>query len=320
MPAVRSTREEPEAEREAIERTPLLIHSLAQFGEATRRPLEIAQPRSIVEIGGEGGKFTAALLDFATRNDGTLTTVDPDPSADLRRIAESGASMRLIEEPSPGALDQIEPSDLYVVDGDHNYAVVRAEVDKILAATTDQGRPTLVILHDVCWPCARRDFYYAPELLDPTEVHLNSFTAGMTRDSGDLVEGRGYRGSGSFSIASHAGGERNGVLTAVEDAIADREGLELHVIQAIFGLGFLFPADAGWAAELRDFLSPLSESDLVPTLEQNRLALYLQILDLQSELERRTVQYNNHLAILEGQIGRRPEGGLRVDEFQKVVE
>ncbi|HTR76437.1 MAG TPA: class I SAM-dependent methyltransferase [Solirubrobacterales bacterium] len=318
MPAVRSTRDEPEAEREAIERTPLLIHSLAQFGEATRRPLEIVEPRSIVEIGGEGGKFTAALLDWATEHNGTLTTIDTDPSAELRRLDGQSDAMRLVEQPSPDSLDEIEASDLYVIDGDHNYAVVNAEVDKVLAATTDQGRPTLLVFHDVCWPWARRDLYYSPESLAEMDVHPHSFTAGLTRESVEPQEGRGYRGNGTFAIAETSGGERNGVLTAIEDAISHRQGLDLYVVQAIFGLGFLFPTDAPWAGEMRSFLRPLVESDLIPTLEQNRLALYLQILDLQSALERRTIQYNSHLAILEGQVGRAPGDELRVAGFEEV--
>jgi hypothetical protein len=301
MQPVRSTPAQPEAEREAIERTPLLIHSIGQYGEISHRPLDIVAPRRIVEIGGEGAGFTVTMAEWARGHGAELTTIDPAPSAKLRDLAEHHAELTLVEGFSPGALAEIEPADLYVIDGDHNYHVVRGELEAILSATADHGKPVLCMLHDVAWPCGRRDFYYAPEQLEPEAVHAHTFTAGLTADDPEPQEGRGYRGMGSFAVAEHSGEARNGVLTAVEDAIASREGLELHIVPAIFGLGFLFPSEAPWAAALRDFLIPLTTSELVATLEHNRIALYLALLGMQDELTRRTDQYNLHLRTLERQ-------------------
>src|SRR5919197_862306 len=47
--------------------------------------------------------------------------------------------------------------------------------------------------------------------------------------------------------AAREGGPRNGVLTAVEDFVADREGLSLAVIPVFFGIGVVWSADAPWA-------------------------------------------------------------------------
>ena len=37
-------------------------------------------------------------------------------------------NLHLVTEPSPAALADLPVAELYVVDGDHNYAVVRAEL------------------------------------------------------------------------------------------------------------------------------------------------------------------------------------------------
>jgi hypothetical protein len=323
MPPVRSTRELPETEREAIEKTPLLIHSLSQFGEVTRQPLDIVAPRRIVEIGGEGAGFTVVMAEWAERNGAELITIDPEPSGKLRELAEHHSSLTLFEGLSPDALEKVKPADLYVIDGDHNYHVVRAELEAILSATADRREDVLCITHDVGYPCARRDFYYGPERLPPEAVQPHSFTAGLISTDHELHENRGYRGMGMMAIARHSGGPANGVLTAVEDAIAARQGLELQIVPAIFGLGFLFPSKALWAGRLRDFLTPLATSELVAALEHNRMALYLALLDVQDELARRTARYNLHLSALEDQLaaatGEQPMagassgGGLRVD-------
>ena len=288
MQPLRSSREAPEAEREAIAETPLLIHSIGQFGEVSRRPLEIVAPRRIVEIGGEEGGFTAAMAEWAHRAGAEMITIDPAPSAVLRELSERYDEHTLVDGFSPAALEGLEPADLYVVDGDHNYAVVKEEVERILTVTADAAHPALVMLHDVAWPCARRDFYYGPRQLEPEDLHPHSFGAGLTATEVEPREGKGFRGSGDFAIAIESGGERNGVLTAVEDAIESREGLELHIIPAIFGLGFLFPSDAPWAGELRELLTPLESSELLALLERNRLALYMHVLELQDELARYT--------------------------------
>ena len=52
----------------------------------------------------------------------------------------------------------------------------------------------------------------------------------------------GFRGEGAFAYALEEGGERNGVLTAVEDFLAGRDDLELRRIPAIFGVGVVFAA------------------------------------------------------------------------------
>ena len=78
------------------------------------------------------------------------------------------------------------------------------------------------------------------------------------------------------------------MLTAVEDAIIKRSAagtkLAWCVIPAVFGLGILFDATAPWAAEMAAKLLPWHEDQLIGTLERNRLANYLRVIEMQDTL------------------------------------
>jgi len=292
--APRSTRQDPEIEARAAAASPLLLHSIDAFGEIPVGVLDIVAPRRIVEIGGEGATFTRTLVRWADAHDAAVLCVDPAPSEALRRLAAE-TRLELVEGYSPEALAGIEPCDVYVVDGDHNHATVRGELEAL-----PEG--ALAILHDVGWPCGRRDFYYGPERFDGTRPH--SFSRGVVLDSGELAEGDGLSGNGAMAIAEEAGGEGNGVLTAVEDFMAAHDGYEFALVPCVYGLGFLYASGAEWADRLREFLAPYDGSALLGTLEANRLKLFFHVLHLQGELERRGARYERQIAEYERRIAK----------------
>ena len=302
--APRSTREDPEAEARAAAAAPLNLHSLDAFGEIPLGILDAVRPSRIVEIGGEGATFTKSLVAWAERNDAAVLCIDPLPSDALRRLAQD-TRLQLVEGYSPEALEGIEPCDLYVVDGDHCYAVVRRELEVI----GEQNPDACVMLHDVAWPCARRDFYYGPERLPAEDVHPHSFTRGISVNDGEMTDRGGLSGAGAMAIAEEAGGERNGVLTAVEDVRGERE---LAVVPCIYGLGVLYPPAAPWAAALKEFLAPYDGSALLGTLEANRLQLLDRVLAAQAENERRGAEFDRALAALEARIATLSAENLRL--------
>jgi hypothetical protein len=71
--------------------------------------------------------------------------------------------------------------------------------------------------------------------------------------------------------ARHEGGERNGVLTAIEDFADERPDLRLVVIPAFFGLGILWSTDAPYADALAELLDPWDRNPLLARLEENRV-------------------------------------------------
>jgi hypothetical protein len=298
-----NTREEPHVEADEAAALPLLLHSVGLFREILGDLAAAIRPTGIAEIGGEGGLLTQELIAQADLLDASVTCIDPAPSAALAALADT-TRLELVREFSPGAIDALPDTQLVVVDGDHSYVVVREETERLLARAETAGEHALLVFHDVCFPCGRRDYYYGPDGLDPADVHAHAFDTGMSVFAHDPVVGRGMRSRGTMGIAEHAGGERNGVLTAVEDAIAGRDDLELRVIPAIFGLGFVYSRNAPWAAEADRILEPLDRSPLIARLERNRLALYSTVLQLQDELAAQARDRDRERAVWEARLAR----------------
>jgi hypothetical protein len=273
----------------SAEQTPLLLHSLGEFREFLELLLHVQQARSVVEVGGEYGIFTQRLVDKLRQ--GTidrLHIVDPTPKPDLENLITSckdlGNSLRLVRATSLEALPAIPLADCYLLDGDHNYYTVLHELAEIEKLAVQAGRQPLIVAHDVGWPCARRDMYYAAERIPAEWRHPNLVHQGVVMDSDAPVEG-GFRSNGLFSWAIRNGGPNNGVLTAIEDFIADRPHLTLHIIPAVFGLAILGPKDSPAMNMLDGEAYPSALVSLLARMEDNRLHLYLKVLEQQDQLD-----------------------------------
>jgi hypothetical protein len=172
---------------------------------------------------------------------------------------------------------------------------------ELRAAFGDRRPGPLVVLHDVAWPCGRRDAYYAPDRIPADARHEHAFWAALRPGDEGAVES-GFSGGGEMAFALREGGERNGVLTAVEDFMAERTGLRFVRLPAVFGVGFLFAEDAPWAEAMTEHVGPLHEHPLLAALERNRLALYMRVLELQDEGERRRGVVDRTIAELNAQV------------------
>ena len=272
----------------------LLIHSMSEFADIIVEALEIAGAREIVEIGAEYGGMSSVLADYATAHEGRLTSVDPCPKTEFLHWAAEHPGVRHLNRPSLDAFDALAEVDAWVIDGDHNWYTVYNELKAIDALCRRDGKPLLALLHDVSWPCARRDQYYAPDQIPASFRHPHSYEGGITLDYSGIIENRGFRGCGQFAYAMHEGGPRNGVLTAVEDHIddlrAEDRGIAFARIPAVFGLGILFSTEADWAPALSELVIPFHENPLIQRLEENRLRNYLAVVDWQDrEAERHQV-------------------------------
>ncbi|MEP6786179.1 MAG: class I SAM-dependent methyltransferase [Sphingomonadales bacterium] len=270
--------------------TELLIHSMSAFSDIIVDALHIADARDIVEIGTETGGMSQILADYAAHSNGTLTCVDPLPRASFTDWLKEKDKVRHVALPSLSAFDTLANVDAWVVDGDHNWFTVYHELVAIDAACRRDGRPLLVFLHDVGWPWARRDLYYAPEQIPETYRHAHDFDGGVVPGYPALVPRGGFRGMGEFAPACLEGGPRNGVLTAIEDFLEEQltAGTELGFaeIPGVFGLGVIFGLDAEWSAPLAELLAPFHGNALLQKLEANRLANYLRVIEFQDATAR----------------------------------
>lgn len=271
-------RNHPHVQAQAARQAPLLLHSLTLFSEVIGRIFAATQPRTVVEVGVESGGASSIYLDHGAD---AVYCVEPAPTEQMRDALGQNPDLHLIEGLSPAILADIALGDVYVVDGDHNYATVRGELDWILTNAPD----AVVILHDLLWPWGRRDLYYNAAGLDAADVHEHGADGPTVWH--DDVSAAGFVGLGQFTAAVDAGGERNGVLTAIEDALAaDVVGKhELALIPAVFGLGVIYPTtDADKTARLRAALEPYNGSPLLAAMENNRIALYTRVLAMQYEM------------------------------------
>ncbi|KJC61301.1 hypothetical protein UP10_09645 [Bradyrhizobium sp. LTSPM299] len=267
--------------------TGLLIHSVSEFSDLILEALRLADARSIVEIGAEYGGMSTLLVEHCRARDGQFTTIDPAPKREFQDWLATNPDIRHLAKTSLDAFGELDAADAWVVDGDHNWYTVYHELRQIEAINRRAAKPVLVFLHDVGWPCGRRDMYYAPEQIPAEHRHPHRYDAGATLDHSSLVEGRGFRGMGQFAFAAVAGGARNGVMTAIDDFLAGslREGREYGFaeIPAVFGLGVLFDMDAAWSQSLAELLVPYHQNKLLRALETNRLRNYLRVIEIQDE-------------------------------------
>jgi hypothetical protein len=258
----------------------ILIYSLSEHRDLIFGCLQAVAPRRVVEIGSEAAGMTRELARWAEENGTHFVAVEPFPIDEVREMDARSEHFELVEGRSPEALERIEQAGAYLIDGDHNYWTVLHELRAIYSA----GDP-LAILHDVGWPCARRDQYYSVDALPPEAVHPHSYTKGRVPGHEELAD-RGFGGDGAFAVAIEEGGPRNGVLTAVEDFLAEREGLAYARVPAIFGLGLIYPESAPYAERIAELLPPPDEDALLARLEENRVRLYTRVLELQDRLTR----------------------------------
>ena len=263
----------------------LLIHSMSEFSSLIMPCLDEAGVANISEIGSEFGGMSRTLAQHCADKGGTLTCIDPEPADGFADWAKGEASVNHIAKASLDALLDAAAADAWFVDGDHNYYTVFHELAAIDKIQSEADRPLLAFCHDVSWPCARRDFYYAPDRIPADWRHAHSFDHGVRLDSDAALAGRGLRGMGNFAVALQAGGERNGVLTAIEDFLkqADRPERPLYYVHvpAVLGLGIIFDAEADWAEAVAKFLLPFHQNPLMARLEENRLTNWLEVIDWQ---------------------------------------
>jgi hypothetical protein len=266
----------------------LLLHSLAVYRDLLAQLADVSENADVVEIGSESGAVSVMLADLAASRGGDLWVVEPSPSARLRRLAAEHEHVRVVDGFSPAALSAMPTAGLYVIDGDHNYATVRGELEEIFER--EDADDSIAVLHDVGWPSGRRDQYYAPERMAPADLHPHSFTRGAVPGQVELAEeGHGFRGEGAFAFALREGGPRNGVLTAVEDVLAEDDELALLTTPLVFGLGIVGrPSSLCWK-QVEQIMQPYVDNPVLTQVEQNRIDLLARVLELQDSRPRARV-------------------------------
>src|SRR5579859_4936996 len=138
--------------------------SLINDSEIMLACLETAGVKSVAEVGAYAGDLTRVLHRWAQAHGATVSAVDPSPQDELVALVDEHPEITLVRTTSHEALRELPRHDAFVIDGDHNYFTVTEELHLIAGAYGSDPLP-LLLFHDVAWPHARRDDYFAPELV-----------------------------------------------------------------------------------------------------------------------------------------------------------
>lgn len=203
--------------------------------------------KSLCEVGACRGETSDELLRLPIDR---YVIVDPCLDMDLaaKYVADSRVSVvKLNSLDALGSAVELRDRcsfDCILLDGDHNWYTVINELR--LIHDHELLRPGgCIFFHDVAWPYARRDMYYQPESI-PAEFLKPYAAKGIIQGQNALAEEAGV--SASLCNAIEEGGPRNGVLTAIEDFLADHPGSYRFCITDFqFGLGILLrTSDNRW--------------------------------------------------------------------------
>ena len=166
---------------------------------------------SLCEIGASLGGATDKLLKVEGMK---VTVIDPCLDADLCAKYSNEKRITLCQGLSLEVIPKLsETFDCILIDGDHNWFTVFNELKEIESRGLLKDGGT-IFFHDVGWPYGRRDLYYQPETIPASfrqPYAKNGIIYGESRLSCNGGQNR------TFYNAEMEGGEKNGVLTAIED-------------------------------------------------------------------------------------------------------
>ena len=200
--------------------------------------LQAARARRVVEIGALRGETTVKMLD-SLGPEAELHVIDPVPEFDPEEHAAKFPGRYFFHEAlSLDVLPTLEPMDAALIDGDHNWYTVYHELELLAGNARAAGAPLpVLVLHDVGWPYGRRDLYYTPEQV-PEEFRQPHAQAGMRPGTKGLLARGGL--NPTMHNARQEGGPRNGVLTALDDFVAQYDRpLRRLFLPIYFGLAIV---------------------------------------------------------------------------------
>ncbi|HEY8000459.1 MAG TPA: class I SAM-dependent methyltransferase [Solirubrobacterales bacterium] len=240
--------------------------SLSNVAEILFGCLDAIEATTVVEIGAFHGKSTNEMLEWAARRGAKLIAIDPEPQPDLRQIAAGHPELELVEATSHEALPDLPAADAIIIDGDHNYFTLSEELRLIEARAPGPAMP-LLMLHDIGWPLARRDGYYAPERIPAEHRQPLAHNTYLAPDEpATAADGMPFA-----CVAAREGGPRNGILTAVEDFLETHPELAFARVPAFFGFGVIWHPQAHWAEAVRATVAPWDRNPVLERMEANRI-------------------------------------------------
>lgn len=256
--------------------------------------LNALQPQRMLEVGAGPGALTQKLMRFCADHQAQntrLLVVDPRFQFDVAAVKQRyGPMIGLFEASSLQVLPALSQGlDVVFLQGDPNWYTVFHELMHLQSLSRRHQTPfPLVFIHHVSWPYGRRDAYHYPD-------HIPELFRKPYRRKGLLVGIRQLAQRGGLYAqtfnAETPFGEKNGVMTAIEDFMKTAaEPLLFKKLDGMGGLGILVSqARVDQCPELKQVLGQIQ---LTPMM-----ARYVQLL------ERERLQQKTELVRAQAQIG-----------------
>lgn len=254
--------------------------------------VEALRPSTILQIGAKDDRTVPKLIEVANRIGAVIHVAALNPSFDLE-AARHDAGDRLIVHRARGldVVPLLAAPDLILIDDDPNWYTVHSLLTAIDRQVRRSGRPfPTIVLTQTGWPYARRDSYDEPSAI-PAAFRQIFEQAGIMPDTVSLSAQNGLF-SDRFNAATE-NEDQNGVLTALENFVADRPGRFVITLLPMFhGLALLHPTRGREDRTLQPVLSSLalgrSATALVSDLEAARVRLEIERKALHEALSRAT--------------------------------
>lgn len=261
---------------------------MQRFFETVIEPIfELEGIKNIVEIGADKGFNTAKLISYVNKWGGKIYSIDPAPSFDSAKWEqENPDSFVMIKDLSLNTIKNITGAECFLIDGDHNWYTVYSELTEIFKIYGKEKFP-LIFFHDILWPYDRRDLYYSPETIP--EIYRHEYEQKAISPDSKVLTDIGING-GLFN-AKEYGGDKSGVLTAVEDFVGEHPELKLELLtqDVLFGLGMIASKEKfGDAREY--FYSAKALKGAMQLCERERVEQAVKI----NAVNKRLKQYTDH--------------------------
>ena len=250
------------------------------FWERVVWPLvQATRAHRIVEIGALRGETTALMLE-KLGPDTELHVIDPVPEFDPAEHEKKFPGRYIFHrDVSHSVLPTLPPVDVALIDGDHNWFTVYHELRMLRETARQAGAPLpVLVMHDVGWPYGRRDLYYVPERV-PEEFRQPYEMKGIRPGTKQVLPQGGLNPLHYNAVTE--GGPRNGVMTALDDFVAEYDRpLRVLVLPIYFGLAIVveearLEANPELARLLDHFESAEGKDDLLQIAESTRLQAIL---------------------------------------------
>lgn len=259
------------------------LYSMVNFAPIYEPIIKALKPSSIVEIGADQSENSLNILKLSETLNFKIKIVDTQPITSEELAAHN--NVEFFQARSIDFLNKSSASEIYFVDGDHNYQTLNTELN--LIATLNKETPNVMFLHDTCWPHAYRDMYYDVSTLDTPPLNEISETGGPILWQEEL-DPKGHHHNGGFPFSKKEGGAKNGLQPAVNDFLNENKEYSSLFIPAFYGLTILWK-DNALNEETKSCISNLQKSlelfsPLLSTLEWNRL-IFVHIQEMWGDIQ-----------------------------------